>query len=343
MGRTPYRVWVSEVLLQQTRVDQAIPYFERFVRRFPDVDSLARARMSAVLKIWQGAGYYGRARRLHAAARILRQRYGGQLPRTPEALRELPGFGPYISAAVASLAYGAPVPALEANGLRVLARWHLVPTDPRRSSVHRDLDRRALTDLPPASAAAFNEALMELGERVCTPRAPRCPECPVARWCRARQELADPGAIPVPRARPPRPHVRAALAIIEHRGRWLVQRRPDSGFLGGLWEFPGGKIREGEAAEEAAQRELREETGLDRIALRPVGTVRHGYSHFTVELAVFGGRLGPTHGPVPLGRARKWVTPEQLARLPLPKATEKVIDLLTPQARPAPAEAASPG
>jgi A/G-specific adenine glycosylase len=327
--RDPYRIWVAEVLLQQTRVDQAVPYFERFVREFPSVRALAAAPLDRVLKLWQGAGYYARARHLHAAAREVVRRHGGRLPRRVEELERLPGVGPYIARAIASLAFGVPVVALEANGLRVAARWTREAGDLRRPVVRRRLAAALAANLPRGSAGRFNEAIMELGETVCRPRAPRCDRCPIADGCRAFGELADPASIPEVRRRPKRPHVRAAVVVLSHAGKWLVQRRPARRLLGGLWEFPGGRIEAGESPRAAARRELFEETGLRVGALRPHGVVRHAYSHFTVELHVFEGTLG-TGPAASRSGARRWVRPADLARLPVPKATEKIAARLAP-------------
>jgi A/G-specific adenine glycosylase len=322
--RDPYRIWVAEVLLQQTRVAQAVPYYERFLAAFPDVDSLARASQSRVLKAWQGAGYYARARHLHAAAQELRRHQGSQLPERVEELERLPGVGPYIARAVASLAFDAPVLALEANGLRVAARWTLERGDLRRPSVRRRLGAALASELPRGAAGRFNEAVMELGETICRPVVPECEQCPVAGWCRARRELSDPGALPRTRPRGRRPHVRASVVVLHDHGRWLVQRRAPDRLLGGLWEFPGGHIEAGESPEAAARRELREETGLRAGRLRARGVIRHAYSHFTVELHVYEGSLA---SPAPGVRrpGQRWVRPSELARLPIPKATEKIV------------------
>jgi len=325
--RDPYRVWVAEVLLQQTRVTLAATYFERFVREFPTVESLARAPRSRVLKLWQGAGYYGRAHHLHAAAREIVHQRGGRFPSTVPELEGLSGIGPYIARAVASIAFGRPHVALEANGLRVAARWTREEGDLRIASVRGRLADALSAVLPRTHAGEFNEAIMELGETVCRPGRPDCANCPVAFACRARRELADPGSVPRRRGPRSRPHVRAAVVVLEREGRWLVQQRPSSGLLPGLWEFPGGRIKAGELPEEAARRELAEETGIRVRALSPLGTVRHAYSHFTVELHAF--RAGaPERTEGTPGTARRWVTPSELLRFPIPKATEKVITLL---------------
>ncbi len=331
---TPYRIWVAEVLLQQTRVAHAARLYDRFVDRFPTVRALARASESEVLKAWEGAGYYARARRLRRAAREIVRRHAGRLPRSVEGLATLPGVGAYTARAVASLAFDRPVIALEANGIRVAARWLREERSPSSATVRQDLEEALLSVLPRAAPGAFNEAVMELGETVCLPAAPRCGVCPVAFGCRAFRELPDPSALPRRSPRQPRPLVRASVAVVQDRGRWLVQRRSPAGLLGGLWEFPGGRIEAGETPARAAVRELREETGLRAARWESLGIVRHDYSHFGVELHVFRG-TGPA-GTARSGAGRRWVTPSELARLPLPRATEKIVHRLVGDARPEP-------
>jgi len=315
------------VLLQQTRVAQAAPYYERFLEAFPTLQALAAAPLERVLKVWQGAGYYARARHLHAAARAVVREHAGRLPSAVEDLEQLPGIGIYIARSVAALAFGVRTVALEANGLRVAARWSREEGDLGTSAVRRRLEGVLQSALGTAPPGAFHEAVMELGETVCRPVLPRCPVCPVASGCRAHRELEDPGSVPRPPRPGRRPHVRAAVvALTDGRHRWLVQRRAPSGLLGGLWEFPGGKIERGERPIEAAERELREETGGRATGLEGIGVVRHAYSHFTVDLHLFRGRAGR---PPPRVRAgRRWVTVSELLRLPIPKATEKALDRL---------------
>jgi A/G-specific adenine glycosylase len=314
------------VLLQQTRVAQAAPYYERFIRRFPTVGDLAAAPLESVLKAWQGAGYYARARHLHDAAREVVAHHSGRLPTTVTDLEGLPGIGPYVARAIASLAFGSQVVALEANGLRVAARWTREEGDIRRAAVRARLGAEIGRTLPAGSASEFNEALMELGETVCRPVAPDCAACPVSRFCRARRETDDPGALPRRPIRPRRPHVKAALVVLTDDDRWFVQQRPPAGLLGGLWEFPGGKVERDEGTADAARRELREETGLRARSLAARGVVRHAYSHFTLELHVYEGALDRrSRSSRPVGR---WVTRSELLRLPIPKATEKVVRLL---------------
>lgn len=316
----PYRLLVAEFLLQQTRVEQARPYYQRFLARFPDLASLARAREGSVLKAWEGAGYYARARNLRKLARIVVDEHEGKLPDRVEELRELPGVGEYTSRALAAIAFRRPVVALDANGLRVLSRV-LYPVPPTEPEVERLLGR--------ADPRSFNEGLMELGQRLCTPRSPRCPRCPVRSVCGALAELPDPGAVPRRGRRAPRPRVRAAVGVLVRDGRVLVQRRAPGGLLGGLWEFPGGKIETKESAAQAVCREFFEETGLPVRVLELLGVIEHDYSHFHVSLHVFSLRRRP--GGRLRGGPYRWVTARALQRLPLPAATRRMLPFVLPR------------
>ncbi|MCI4367188.1 MAG: A/G-specific adenine glycosylase, partial [Thermoplasmata archaeon] len=282
--RDPYRIWVAEVLLQQTRVEQATPYFLRFLERFPTVTSLSNAALPEVLKCWEGAGYYARARHLWAAAREIAGPRRGEFPTTSAGWRELPGVGPYIAAAVASLSFGEDIAAVDANGLRVAARWTGEEGNLRSGTVRRRLADSLQAMIPAGRAGPFNEAVMELGETICRPKAPECPKCPVRAGCYAGETLADPGALPRRVPKPAKPHHLAAVVVLERNGRWLVQRRTAPGLLQGLWEFPGGHLEKGETPEIAARRELFEETGWKAGPFQYYGEIRHDYSHFSVTL-----------------------------------------------------------
>lgn len=307
----PYRIWVSEVMLQQTQVERVVAYYERFVGRFPTLEALAAAPLDEVLKLWEGLGYYARARALHAAAREVTARFEGRLPTTADALRELPGFGAYTSAAVASIAFGEASAAVDANVIRVIARVYA-------TSERAAIGRAAAEMLDPGRPGDFNQAVMELGAMICRPRAPRCLLCPLAESCRARVS-GDPERWP---ARPPRAEratVHAACVLVVRRGRVLLVQRPERGLLGGLWEFPGGRIVEGETPAGACERGVLEKTGVRVAAESTLGEVRHAFSHFRVVLHVF---RGEALGGRVVGRAR-WTTRNEIEALALTATARK--------------------
>jgi A/G-specific adenine glycosylase len=340
---SPYEVWLSEIMLQQTRVDTVVPYFERFRARFPTVEALAAADLQEVLKLWAGLGYYSRARSLHAAAEQVVLQHGGRFPRTAEGLAELPGVGPYTAAAIASMAFGEPVPVIDGNVLRVFARFLAEGADVRSPAVRRAIQASlaaALLDGPspghaPVDPGTFNNAIMELGALVCTPREPRCPECPLASDCEALRQ-GRVSELPVKTKRAPTPHHDVAVGVIWREGRVLIARRPVTVMLGGLWELPGGKRRPRESLEAAARREILEETGLDVEVGPPCATVDHAYSHLRITLTAF-------HCRVRSGEARplasdevRFVLPSELRDVPLPRATEKVVEALLASGYPPP-------
>lgn len=281
--RTPYRVLVSELMLQQTRVETVIPYFRRFLRRFPSLRALAAADESAVLKAWEGLGYYARARNLHRLARYLVEQRGGRFPRAYEGWLALPGVGPYTAAALGSFALGLDLPLSDGNVRRVLARVFALD-EARRERLDADCRTLAAAVLPRGKAAAFNEALMDLGATICAPKRPACDVCPLRAVCRARAAGA-PERWPRRRPKTPIPYLIVGAAVaVDARGRVLIARRRSEGLLGGLWEFPGGKIEPGETMAQCIARELREEMGIEIEVGERLTVVRHAYSHFTIEL-----------------------------------------------------------
>ncbi len=326
--RDPYTTWLSEIMLQQTRVEQALPYFERFVTRFPDVRSLADASIDDVLRAWEGLGYYSRARNLHRAARDLVQRFDGRFPSDYDSIRTLPGVGAYTAAAIASQAFGLPCAAVDSNVVRVLTRFSADPGDPRRATTRRRIDGLAASMLDPVHPGTHNEALMELGARVCRPRSPRCSECPLSRSCRAFAE-GQPEAYPTRVPKRPVPHFDIAVGVLrDASGRLFIQRRPDDAMLGGLWEFPGGKVEPGETPEEACRREIAEELGLRARVGRRLAMIRHAYSHFRITLHAFDCTSADALPPDrPDGTAR-WVAAESLADYAFPRANRRLVEEL---------------
>ncbi|MBN1670787.1 MAG: A/G-specific adenine glycosylase [Kiritimatiellae bacterium] len=321
---SPYRVWISEIMLQQTQVDTVIPYFRRFLARFPSIRTLAAADTQQVLKAWEGLGYYARARNLHAAARQVVARFDGKLPDAPEELAALPGVGAYTAAAVASIAYGRPVPAVDGNVLRVFARFWGLSEDIRAAKTRQILSRRLAPYVPVRRASAFNQAAMELGALVCRPKQPGCRQCPLRTDCTAFR-TGRTAKLPVRSPRRPVPNHEIAVGVVWRRGRVLIARRKQDRMLGGLWEFPGGKRRAGERLAQTAAREVREETRLKVRVGPPYCTVRHAYSHFTITLTAFRCRcLSGRATPVTSDEV-KWVSLTRAREHPMPAANKKVL------------------
>lgn len=327
--RDAYKVWVSEVMLQQTQAATVVPYFERFTRRFPDVRCLAEAREEDVLKLWEGLGYYRRARQLHAAAQRIVERHGGELPRELDALRALPGIGRYTAGAIASIAFDQAAPIVEANTQRLFARLLALRGDARTSASQERLWRFAEEVLPRRGAGRFNQALMELGALVCTPRSPRCPECPVATLCAARRAGIE-DKIPAPARRPKFEDVSAVAVVIRHRGKVLVLKRQAAERWAGLWDFPRVELSlaEEDAARSAAvRRGTHEQTGLHVRLGQPFATLKHGVTRFRISLECRfadcdSARLSQN------GRELRWAKPAELGELPLSTTGRKIARLL---------------
>jgi A/G-specific adenine glycosylase len=318
----PYAVWISEVMLQQTRVETVIPYFETWMRRFPDVQALAGASGQQVLHAWEGLGYYRRAVNLHRAARQILAG-GGGWPQTVPEWRALPGIGDYTAAAIAALAFGQDVIALDGNLRRVLARWIDLPLDVRSPEGEKRLLAAARSRLPKGRAAAFNQALMDLGATICTPRVPACERCPVSSGCQARRRGTQ-RQRPVRAGRARLPHHIVAAAVLRRNGRVLIARRPEGGLLGGMWEFPGGKCERGESLEACLRRELREELGIRAEVGRSLGVFEHAYSHFSVTVHAFACRL-PGGAPKALEHTRiAWIAPGRLRAYPMGKVDRAI-------------------
>ena len=335
-SRNPYRVWVSEIMLQQTRVETAAPYYLRWMERFPSVTELADADEEAVLKAWEGLGYYSRARNLHRSAIIVRERLNGVLPDNVRGLRELPGIGEYSAGAIASIAYGSAIPAVDGNARRVISRLF----DLAKPSA-AGLREKAEEILDVRRPGDWNQAIMELGATICLPRSPLCQECPIAEHCRART-LGTQEVRPLAKQRP---RVReasfAVLVAVSGGGELLVTRRPPDGLLGGLWEFPSVELKVPEGLEEACRRVAQTwsvELPPAGPQWRPLQHVKHVFSHLkavyrpVLVCDTCGGPAGEVHES-PGGetgaadRPWRWAKPDQLSTLPIPVAQRKVLGL----------------
>jgi len=325
--KDPYVIWISEIMLQQTRVLAAVPYYERFLQRFPTVESLARARIDTVIKLWEGLGYYSRARNLHRAAKEIVARFGGRLPQSREELLTLPGIGRYTAGAIASIAFGRREPLVDGNVTRVLCRIFRIKGSPKDSAVQKRIWAIAEKLVPESHAGQFNQALMELGSEVCLPRHPRCGDCPVNRLCEARRRHEQ-DSLPTRMSKKPLPFHTVAVGVIYRNDRILIDKRKPEGLLGGLWEFPGGKKRHGESLEAALRREVREELAITVRVGRPLAVVDHTYSHFRVRIHAFECTYVSGTPRCIACADFKWVRPGDLGRYAFPAANKKIIEIL---------------
>lgn len=319
--RDPYAIWVSEVMLQQTQVATVVPYYQRFLKAFPTVKALAKTDLSKVLKVWEGLGYYGRARSLQRAARVIVDHFGGRLPDNLEALQRLPGIGRYTAGAILSIAYNQKAPVLDGNVKRVLSRLFALSEDPNRSRSQDLFWDLAETLLPEGHASAFNQGLMELGATICTPKSPLCPQCPLNTYCKGNVS-GNPENYPVKRARKAIPRRVALGAVIQENGRVLLRQRPTEGLLGGLWEFPNWTCR----GKVGGRRELQNllKTRKDRSVQvgQYLGAFKQTFSHFKLTLHVYVCRIssGSIEG--------EWIPVKNLSSVPMSRLHRRIANRL---------------
>jgi A/G-specific adenine glycosylase len=331
VGASPYRIWVSEIMLQQTRVETVIPYYRRFVKKFPSLRSLSRAKAQSVLQAWEGLGYYSRARNLHRAAVKIQKESGGRLPRTAVEWEALPGVGRYTAAAIVSLAFDEPAAALDANARRILARVYAYRRPVRGKRSEDDLSALYHRARSRAVPGAFFQALMDLGQLLCTPKQPRCAACPIAGQCAARRRgIQD--RLPIRARLAPPPHFDVTAAVILRAGRVLIAQRPEEKLLGGMWEFPGGKVERGESLPECLRRELKEELGVSVRVQEKIIAIKHAFSHFRITLHVF--RCDQLRGrPKPAEAAAvRWARLRDLGAYPMGRADRIVADKIAAMA-----------
>jgi A/G-specific adenine glycosylase len=326
-SRDPYAIWISESMLQQTRVETVIPYYARFLERFPDVHALASADREEVYKLWEGLGYYSRARNLHDAARMVVEEWQGELKPETEALRALPGVGRYTAGALASIAVDRPEPVVDGNVVRVLTRILGVRSDASLKPVVEHLWDEAGALARGPRPGDLNQALMELGATVCTPRSPRCNVCPVRRSCDARRR-GDAESLPLKKKKPKPRTAEATAAWLPRRGTVLAVKRPPEGLLANLWELPGGEVAPGSAPEAELRRHLRERISLEIAHAEHVGEVRHVFTHLRLRLHVY--RCSEPRGRVRLSGHpdHRWVGPADFGDLPHAALTRRALALL---------------
>lgn len=323
----PYRILVSEFMLQQTQVKTVIPYFEQWMKSFPTLEKLGQARESTVLKHWEGLGYYSRARNLRKAAQIIQQDYFGKVPNSLEEILKLPGVGRYTAGAVLSIAFGQKVPVLDGNVKRVLSRLFLLKENGSDRKSENILWDTMQDLLPETGAGDFNQAFMELGATVCLPKKPLCLLCPLKQNCQAQKSKKQ-SLYPPPKQKTSNTKIEVSAGVIIRKNKIYIQKRLAGGLMGGLWEFPGGKFEPGETPEKCLHREIREEMGVTLHIDEKLMTVKHSYTRFRVTLHVFlcrirSGRIAPSQC-----EEWAWVKSEELETYPFPAANVKIIKKL---------------
>ena len=329
--RDPYAIWISEIMLQQTQVKTVIPYYERWIATFPTVQELAKAPQQQVLKLWEGLGYYARARNLHQAAQQVVAEFDGVFPQELAGAIALKGIGRTTAGGILSAAFNLPTAILDGNVKRVLARLVAFPFVPTKAlGPLWQLSEQVLDSQHPRD---FNQAIMDLGATLCTRHNPACLLCPWQNHCAAYNQN-EVSRFPMTESRKPLPHKQIGVAVItDEQGNVLIDRRKQEGLLGGLWEFPGGKIEPGEAVEDCVRREIKEELDIEIEVGDRLITIEHAYTHFKVTLNVF----NCTHisgEPKPLECDEiKWVTLDEIDEYPFPKANSQIIAALRSQAK----------
>lgn len=325
--KDPYTIWLSEVMLQQTQVKTVIPYFHKWLELFPHVHALASSDLDRVLKAWEGLGYYSRARQFYKAAGIVVDELDGKIPETYEEFLALPGVGEYTAAAVQSIAFGGAYAVVDGNVKRVLARLFEIDKPVNDASSKKSFQSYADELLYSVRSGDYNQAVMELGATVCKPQNPGCSTCPVSNFCAAyKNDTAK--LYPYRKAKKAVPKYKMSAGVIEHQNRFLIVRRPENGLLGGLWEFPAGKVEGESVAEVDCIRNIRETVGLDVRVNQKIASVKHAYSHFRVEMDVFTCTL--KGGEILLKEASdyRWVSREELAEYAFPGVNNKFLPLI---------------
>lgn len=337
-----YKIWVSEIMLQQTRVDTVIPYYERFMERFPTIEALAAAPEDELLKIWEGLGYYSRARNLQSAVKEVQGTYGGKVPDSPEEIAKLKGIGPYTAGAILSIAYNRPEPAVDGNVMRVLSRILLISDDIRKTGVRQKFEAAVRALIAEYNPSYFNQALMELGALVCTPKSPSCLLCPVRSYCLGR-EAGVHESLPVKgKARKPRPVDMAAGVVLRTQAdsakefpakgspvEVLIHKRPDYGLLAGLWEFPNVEKKQQEDWEAALNVFLYTSMGLQAETEKYVTEIQHTFSHLQWNMRVYLCRLAEGADDGGLRASACWVTLDELSGYAFPVPHRKIANLIS--------------
>jgi A/G-specific adenine glycosylase len=324
--RDPYAIWVSEIMLQQTQVATVIPYYQKFLKSFPTIHHLAKSDLSKVLKVWEGLGYYSRARNLHRASQIVLTRFHGKIPETLKDLLGLPGIGRSTAGSILSFAFHKDAPILDGNAKRVLSRLFTVSSNPVKSKTEGLLWQISESLVPKGFSNPFNQALMDLGSMLCTPKEPECDRCPLHRFCKGRAS-GKPERFPAKKVKRTIPHIESVSAVIKKDGRVLLNQRPPKGLLGGLWEFPNWRIKGKKIQKQQLKNQMDREVGLSINVKESIGTFQQTYSHFKLTLSVF-------HCQHLNGKGKgKWVPIRNLALYPMSRIHRRIAEMIVGEIR----------
>ncbi len=324
----PYAVWVSEIMLQQTQVATVLPYFERWMKKLPAIRSVAEAKEDAVLKLWEGLGYYSRARNLQKTARMVTKQFNGHFPEQYDDILKLPGIGKYTAGAIASIAFNKPCPIVDGNVIRVIARLLNFRKNTRLPENVKKFWKWSEELISKTDARDFNQGIMELGALICKPQNPDCANCPLQKTCKAYKKKTI-NTIPDHGEKIKKIPIKVAIAVIKKDGKIFIQKRPPKGLMAGLWEFPGGKI-ERETPLKALRREIGEELGIKIKNVKKIRQIKHGYTKFSVDLHCYSADFDKGKIKLRAATEGKWVKPEQLKKYPFPAANVRLIKNLTP-------------
>jgi A/G-specific adenine glycosylase len=322
-----YKVWISEVMLQQTQVKQVLPYYHRFLKKFPNVYKLAQASEQEILKIWEGLGYYSRVRNLHRTAKIIVDQYEGEIPREKNELIKLPGFGPYITNAMLSIAFKECVPVVDGNVLRVISRLFTIVDDIRENNTKKKIYYYMKEIIDLNSPADFNEAVMELGATLCTPENPLCAHCPVSDYCQAfKKDHVD--RLPFKSKAKSKPHIGAHSFVIRKDQKYLLAKRPQNGLLAGLWEFPTYNLKKDPYEENATPDMLIRKLGISGEFIKSLNEIRHSYTHFKLYLTPHLYYYTGNNSNITFYEQLKWLTVDSIKHLPVHGVMQKTLHSL---------------
>ncbi len=324
LNKDPYRVWVSEIMLQQTRVDTVIPYYQRFMEWFPTIEDFAEADEEKILKAWEGLGYYSRVRNLHTAVKEVKESYGGVVPNTPEEISRLKGVGPYTAGAILSIAYGLPEPAVDGNVMRVLSRILEIYDDIAKPATRKIFEQAVRELIDHDHTSEFNQALMELGALICTPTKPSCLLCPVREHCQAFEKGLQQELPVKTKAKKTRTVNLSAVVVMDESGRMIIQKRPSSGLLAGLWEFPNYEV----SGIDELKQVVAKENHLVMEDIRPIGQINHVFSHLIWDITAYVAKVENIEQFTEKNRKIAFVKDEDFQHYALPVSHQKIYEAL---------------